>query len=41
MKLKCLLAAEPAGSGTNLVVRSPYSGDVVGEVEPPPSRADR
>lgn len=32
MKLKCFLAGEPAGSGAVLVVRSPYSGGVVGEV---------
>ncbi len=32
MKLKCLLAGEPVGSGAALVVTSPYSGEVVGEV---------
>lgn len=32
MKLKCFLAGEPAGAGSPLVVKSPYSGEVVGEV---------
>lgn len=32
MKLKCFLAGEPAGSGAALIVRSPYTGEVVGEV---------
>ncbi len=32
MKLKCLLGGEPVGSGVPLVVKSPYSGEVVGEV---------
>jgi len=32
MKLKCFLAGEPAGTGAPLVVKSPYSGEVVGEV---------
>ncbi len=32
MTLNCFLAGEPVGSGAALVVRSPYSGEVVGEV---------
>lgn len=32
MKLKCFLAGEPVGSGAALVVKSPYSSEVVGEV---------